>query len=75
MLATASSALAALGEWKRAIAAYEEALQLAAPGPEPGSPALRALAVGGNNLAASLEEKSDRDAVETRGMVTAAEGA
>jgi hypothetical protein len=59
--------------WKRN-RAYEEALQVAAPGLEPGSPALRALAVGGNNLAASLEEKPDRDAVETRGMVAAAEG-
>jgi tetratricopeptide (TPR) repeat protein len=74
VLATASPALAATGEWKRAIAAYEEALRVAAPGLEPGSPALRALAVGGNNLAASLEEKPDRDAVETRGMVAAAEG-
>jgi len=74
VLAAAASALAAQQEWKRAIAAYEEALQLAAPGLEPGSPALRALAVAGNNLAASLEEKPDRDGRETRGMVTAAEG-
>ena len=40
-----------------------------------GSPALRALAVGGNNLAATLEEKPDRDARETRGMVDAARAA
>jgi tetratricopeptide (TPR) repeat protein len=74
VLATASSALAAQGEWKRAIAAYDEALQLAAPGLQPDSPALRALAGAGNNLAASLEEKPDRDAIETQGMVAAAEG-
>jgi tetratricopeptide (TPR) repeat protein len=73
-LATAASALAAQLGWKRAIATYEEALRLAEPGLPPGSPALRALAVAGNNLAASLEEKPDRDLVETRGMVAAAEG-
>jgi tetratricopeptide (TPR) repeat protein len=73
-LATAASALAAQRGWKRAIAAYEEALRLAEPGLPSGSPALRALAVAGNNMAASLEEKPDRDPVETRGMVVAAEG-
>jgi len=74
VLATASSAFAAQREWKRAIAAYEEALRLAEPGLPSGSPALRALAIAGNNMAASLEETADRDPVETRGMVTAAEG-
>ena len=74
VLATASAALGAQREWKRAIAAYDEALQLAAPGLASGSPAPRALAIAGNNLAASLEEKPDRDRVETRGMVAAAEG-
>jgi len=74
VLATAASALAAQLGWKRAIATYEEALRLAEPGLPSGSPALRALAVAGNNLAASLEEKPDRDPVETRGMVAAAEG-
>jgi tetratricopeptide (TPR) repeat protein len=73
-LATAASALAAQLGWKRAIAAYEEALRLAEPGLPPGSPALRALAVAGNNMAASLEQKPDRDPAETRGMVVAAEG-
>jgi tetratricopeptide (TPR) repeat protein len=73
-LATAASALAAQLGWKRAIATYEEALRLAEPGLPSGSPALRALAVTGNNMAASLEEKPDRDPVETRGMVVAAEG-
>jgi tetratricopeptide (TPR) repeat protein len=73
-LATAASALAAQLGWKRAIATYEEALRLAEPGLPSGSPALRALAVAGNSMAASLEEKPDRDLVETRGMVVAAEG-
>ena len=40
----------------------------------PGSPAIRALAVGGNNLAAALEAKKDRDAAETEGMLVAANG-
>ncbi len=73
-LATAASALAAQLGWKRAIATYEEALRLAEAGLPSRSPALRALAVAGNNMAASLEEKPDRDPVETRGMVAAAEG-
>ena len=73
-LATAASALAAQLGWKRAIATYEEALRLAETGLPSGSPALRALAVAGNNMAASLEEKPDRDPMETRGMVAAAEG-
>ena len=74
VLAIASSALLGQREFKRSIAAYEEALQLAAQGLPSGSPALRALAIGGNNLAAGLEEKADRDALETQSMVAAAEG-
>ena len=73
-LAIASSALLGQREYRRSIAAYEEALQLAEQGLPTGSPALRSLAIGGNNLAAGLEEKADRDAFETQGMVTAAEG-
>ena len=38
------------------------------------SPANRALAAGGNNLAAALEEKNDRDVAETEGMIAAAQG-
>ena len=74
VLATASSALVGQRDFKRAIAAYEEALRLGAEGLPAGSPALRALAIGGNNLAAGLEEKTDRDALDTKGMVAAAEG-
>ena len=74
VLASASSALAEQKAWKRAIEAYGEALALARSGVADGSPALRALAVGGNNLAAALEEKPDRDAQETRAMLAAAQG-
>jgi len=73
-LAIAAAAFSGRGELKRAIAAYAESLHLAGAGFPPGSPALRALAIGGNNLAAVLEDKKDRDAAETAGMVAAAEG-
>ena len=73
-LASAASALAGHNEFKRALVAYGEALQHASAGLPAGSPAVRALAVGGNNLAAALEEKPERDAVETQGMIAAAEG-
>ncbi|MEP6679219.1 MAG: hypothetical protein ABJB78_07965, partial [Betaproteobacteria bacterium] len=62
VLATASSAFAEQKAYRRAIEAYAEALTLVRSGVPEGSPALRALAVGGNNLAAALEEKPDRDA-------------
>jgi tetratricopeptide (TPR) repeat protein len=74
VLATVSSALAARGEFTQALSAYSEALRLADTGLPAGSPAIRALAVGGNNLATSLELKNDRDASETAGMIVAAEG-
>ncbi len=72
-LAAAASALAGRVEFTRALAAFAEALRLASAGLPSGSPAVRALAVAGNNLAAALEEKTDRDAGETQAMVTAAE--
>jgi hypothetical protein len=62
-----------LGEFKRALDAYAQALALADAGLPEGSPALRALAIGGNNLAAALDEKRDRDDAETQGMVAAAQ--
>jgi hypothetical protein len=74
VLALAASAFSGRNGMKRAIAAYAEALALAKTGLPPQSPALRALAVGGNNLAAALEEKKDRDAAETEGMLVAAKG-
>ena len=72
-LATAASALTAREEWKRALAAYAQAIELAAGLPE-GSPAFRALAIGGNNLSAALEDRDPRDRAETDGMVAAARG-
>ena len=74
-LATAAAAFAGLGRHAEAIAAYTRALGLAGAGLPDGSPAARALAIGGNNLAAALEVKPDRDASETQGMLDAAEGA
>jgi tetratricopeptide (TPR) repeat protein len=74
VLATTAAAFAGRTQFRQAIAAYTEALRLASAGLPAGSPALRALAVGGNNLAAALEEKADRDASETEGMIAAAEG-
>src|SRR5205814_895249 len=74
VLALGASTLAGGGAFAGAISAYREALALAGGGLPAGSPALRALAAGGNNLAAALEEKPSRDADETQGMVDAAEG-
>jgi len=74
VLALAASAFSGRNGMKRAIATYAEALALAEAGLPPQSPALRALAVGGNNLASALEEKADRDDAETEGMVVAAKG-
>ena len=72
-MATASSALVARGERARGIAAYEDAVALAAESLPEGSPAIRALAAGGNNLAVALEDRAGRSADETRAMVGAAE--
>jgi hypothetical protein len=74
-LATVAAAFAGLHRLVDAIAAYGRALELAGAGLPAGSPALRALAIGGNNLAAALEQKQDRDAADTQGMLDAAEGA
>jgi hypothetical protein len=74
VLALAASAFSGRNGMKRAIATYAQALALAEVGLPPQSPALRALAVGGNNLAAALEEKKDRDDAETEGMIVAANG-
>lgn len=72
-LATASSALAARDDVPRAISAFSEAIRVAQAGLPSASPGIRALAVGGNNLAATLEEKHDRTASETAAMIAAAE--
>jgi hypothetical protein len=73
-LAAAAAACAGRDDCARAIRSYERALELADPGLPDGSPALRALAVAGNNLAAALEEKPARTPDENAGMVAAARG-
>jgi hypothetical protein len=74
VLANASGAILGQLDFARAITAYDEALQFAEKhAPDPRSQ--RALAVAGNNLAAGLEQKTDRDATETKGMLRAAEAA
>jgi hypothetical protein len=70
-LANASSALAARNEFARAIAGYDQALQLAQKAPPPEGPAMRVLAAAGNNLAVLLEAKVDRSASETQAMLAA----
>lgn len=72
-LAGAAGMLAGRNEWARAIATLDQALHFAEAGLVKGSPALRALAVAGNNMAAALEEKPDRDAHQTRAMLRAAQ--
>ena len=72
-LATAAAALTARGDLRRALEAYAEAVRIG-PSLSGGSPAFRALAIGGNNLSAALEERVDRTPAETEGMVAAARG-
>lgn len=74
VLANASGAILGRLDFGRAIAAYDQALQLALKH-RPEARAQRSLAVAGNNLASSLEEKADRSASETEGMLRAAEAA
>jgi hypothetical protein len=71
-LASAASMLSGRAEWARSIRALDDALRGAEAGLPSGSPAVRALAVAGNNIAAALEEKRDRSAEQTRAMLTAA---
>lgn len=74
-LAGCASAMAGRGDFARAIADYAAARERASQGLADGSPAIRALAVGGNNLAAALEEKRDRTPAEAAAMVDAAASA
>lgn len=75
VLAGAAAMFTGRGDLRRAIDAYTQALRLAAAGLPAGSPAVRALAIGGNNLAQALEGKADADADELAAMVAAAQGA
>jgi hypothetical protein len=75
VLAGAAAALAGRADIDAAVAAYDTALQDAdATGLVDGSAAIRALAVAGNNLAATLEEQVARDDRQTAAMVRAARG-
>lgn len=71
-LATAASAFAGRNETARAISAFTAALQIAEQGLPDGAPTARDLAVAGNNLAATLEQKPDRQPQETTAMLLCA---
>lgn len=72
VLATASSLHLTRGGLKEAIGCFRLAVE-SAPGEfDTGSPAPRALAIAGNNLACGLEELADRDTEDTNVMLLAA---
>ena len=74
-LATAATALVVQGDRARGLAAYARAVRLAEdhqPAMPSTSPAIRALAIAGNNVAVELERKAGRSAAETAGMIDAA---
>ena len=73
--AVTASALAAQGRLPDAMRHFRAALAAAASGLADDDPALRALAVTSNNLAATLEEKPSRKSEETEGMLDAARAA
>ena len=74
VLANAAAMFTGRQDFSRAIDAYAQALRLADAGLLAGSPAIRSLAIGGNNLAAALEDKPDLDPHEVEGMLAAAQG-
>jgi hypothetical protein len=74
VLATAASALGEQRQFARAGAAYDEALTRAAATPSLSVAAARALAIAGNGLATTLEQKPARSAAETATMLAAARG-
>lgn len=69
--AVAASALAER-QTNRAQSLLQEALKLARTGIEKSDPAIRALAIAGNNLAVALEEKGARTSEETELMILSA---
>ncbi|MEO6566263.1 MAG: hypothetical protein ABIO63_09525 [Casimicrobiaceae bacterium] len=75
VLATVSSAMLGQKNLVAAVTTFDAALDQARHGLATGSPAVRALAIGGNNLAAALEGKRDRTPAETAAMLRAAEAA
>lgn len=73
-LAQASSALLDREELDRAIELFDRALDLARISALPDDAlAVRNLAVGGNNLAATLEDRQDRSPAQTAAMLRAAQ--
>jgi hypothetical protein len=75
ILAPAASAFLGQKRMDRALATFEQALQLAAYGPGKDDPAARALAITGNNLACELEGKATRTPEENRLLRQAARAA
>jgi len=75
ILATAASALCGQNKSTEAETLFKHALELARPDLDKTDPACRSLAVTGNNLACSLEEKSERSTADTQLMILAAETA
>lgn len=73
VLAGAAAMLLGRGQTEAAGAALEAALALAEAGLPDGSPALRALAVAGNNIAAELQQRAPRSPAETTLMLRAAD--
>lgn len=71
-LASAASALAGRNDTARAITAFTEALRIAELGLPAGSPTARDLANAGNNLATTLEQKTNRQPMETTAMLLSA---
>ncbi|MBK9324758.1 MAG: hypothetical protein IPM97_17730 [Bdellovibrionaceae bacterium] len=72
VLAVAASALSEQKSPEKAHKFFQEALEKAQVGIQKEDPANRALAVAGNNLACSLEEKVDRTSIDTELMILAA---
>ncbi|TAG48292.1 MAG: hypothetical protein EAZ30_06905 [Betaproteobacteria bacterium] len=72
VLATAAACLAGAGQSDRAAPTLDAAIELADTGLKDGSPAFRALAIAGNNIAGTLEELPARDAAQTAMMLKAA---
>lgn len=67
-----ASTLAGQARIEDARVAFDRALECASYGPQQGDPAALALAITGNNLACTLEEKEDRSDAETELMKIAA---
>ena len=72
VLCVAASAVNVHGQGERAMAYFNEALRLAAEGLAEDDPALRSIAIAGNNLAAEFEARNNRSIQETDFMVRAA---